>query len=132
MRIRVTDTLDGLADDLAQIAAKFPVEGRKVVREGLRVGNSLARDFAKKSSGRHGKRYPNAFGAELHGAASSLTGGALISGEYGPDTDAPQGGMSFERGSRNQKPHLDLSRSADVIAPSFAQEVGDMVDRIFW
>jgi hypothetical protein len=27
----------------------------------------------------------------------------------------PQGGMSFEFGSRNQPPHLDLNRSADII-----------------
>jgi hypothetical protein len=59
-------------------------------------------------------------------------GTVIHSGEYGPDIARPQGGMSFEYGSRNQPPHLDLARSADLIGPSTVGEVGRMVDRLFW
>jgi hypothetical protein len=58
--------------------------------------------------------------------------GNTVSGEYGPDAAMPQGGMSFEFGSRNQKPHLDLAKSADVIGPALAQEVRGLADQWFW
>ena len=44
------------------------------------------------------------------------------------DVAKPQGDMSFERGSRNQPPHLDLNRSADVIGPQLGQ-VADAMAR---
>jgi hypothetical protein len=132
MRVRVTSTIEELERDLRKIPVRAQKEKVSVVREGLRTGNSMAVEFARKSAGRHGKRYPRAFSVEMHGAQSALTGGSLTSGEYGPDADKPQGGMSFERGSRNQKAHLDLARSADFVVPAFQREVGDMIDRLFW
>jgi hypothetical protein len=130
MRLRERDTLHFLEADLRDIAAKAPAEMRGVVRDGIRAGNVLAQDYAKISAGKHGKLYPRAFSAEMRSTFGGF--GAMIhSGEYGPDIAKPQGGMSFERGSRNQKPHLDLARSADRIAPSFAMEVGRIPDRLF-
>lgn len=128
--VRVEHSIGRLAADMADIPARARVDMRAAVREGIRVGNTVAKDFAKRSAGSHGKHYPNAFTAEMN------TGGGLfgnvISGEYGPDIAMPQGGMSFEFGSRNQKPHLDLARSADLVGPAFAQEVGRLPDGWFW
>lgn len=131
MQVRVHHDIGDLANDLADVARKAPREMRKVVREGIRTGNSVAKDFAKRSAGKHGRHYPNAFSAEMHGPRGAF-GVAFYSGEYGPDASRPQGNMSFERGSRNQKPHLDLARSADIIGPAFAGEVDRMAGRLFW
>lgn len=131
MRVRVNHDIGDLANDLADIAKDSPKEMVKVVREGLKVGNSLAVDFAKKSSGKHGKHYPKSFSTEMHGIRGGF-GVYAISGEYGPDASKRQGNMSFERGSRNQPAHLDLNRSADIIGPAFLGEVDRMVARLFW
>lgn len=131
MRIREHDTLDGLEVALTNAARKAPGAMRDVVRDGIRAGNILAQDYAKVSAGRHGKLYPRAFSTEMHGTFAGF-GSVVVSGEYGPDIAKPQGGMSFERGSRKQKPHLDLARSADVIGPIFAREVSRSLDDLFW
>jgi hypothetical protein len=111
---------------------------RATVRDGIKVGNTLAKDFAKRSAGAHGgvskkgvRPYVKAFSYEMR---PSLFGrsAAVIAGEYGPDIGEPQGAMKFEYGSRNQKPHLDLARSADIIGPAFAGEVRRLPDRWFW
>ena len=40
--------------------------------------------------------------------------------------------MSFEWGSRNQPPHLDLNRAADVIVPKWVSDLRDVYDEAFW
>lgn len=125
--VRVSSTIGDLRDDLLRISKEAPVKLRGVVREGIKVGNEVAQTSARRQSGTHGKHYPNAFTAEMH-----PSGGYVYSGEYGPDAAMPQGGMSFEWGSRNQPPHLDLNKSADVIAPAFGRKVGEAVDGLFW
>lgn len=131
MRVHVVGGVADLARDLKSIKVKARKDMRATVRDGIRAGNTLAKANAERSSGRHGKHYPKAFRAEMN---SSLfgSGSATISGEYGPITGPKQGRMSFENGSRNQKPHRDLARSADVIGGSFAQEVRALPDRWFW
>lgn len=128
--VSVHHHIDRLAADYAAIPARSARELSGVVRDGIRVGNMLARDFAKESAGRHGKHYPKAFSTEMRKTYRSAES-FVYSGEYGPDIAKPQGGMSFERGSRNQKPHLDLARSADIVGPAFAKEVGDVIDGLF-
>lgn len=123
MRVRVVHSVGDLAADLAGIAAEMPVKGAELVRDEAKRGNRIAAQFARESAGKHGKHYPRAFSAE------AVT---LLSWEYGPDAAKRQGGMSFEWGSRNQPPHLDLNRSADIVGPAFADAVGDMVDGLFW
>lgn len=124
MRVKVdARQLDALAADLDRIPAAALRDARKVVAKNLRDGNRLARSFATKTAGRHGKHYPRSITAEMTGPAS---------GEYGPDEAMPQGGMSFEWGSRNQPPHLDLNRSADIVGPKFADDVDTMVGGLFW
>ena len=81
---------------------------------------------ARVSSGAHGIHYPDAISAEL---VFDLGGVAV---DMGPETGKPQGGMSFERGSRNQPAHNDLAKSADLIGPAFRGEVRRMVDGWFW
>lgn len=131
MKVTVTHTLRDFEDDQKDVAKRADRDMRAVVREGVMTGNAVARDNAKRTSGKHGKHYPRAItwemGKTFHGFGSSV-----YSGEYGPDIAKPQGGMSFENGSRNQPPHLDLAKSADLIGPSFAQEVRGLPDRWFW
>lgn len=130
MRVHVTHGIDDLASDLADIATRVKPDMRGVVRDGIRVGADLAKANAKRTAGSHGKRYPSSITSEMHSGLGLF--GNTISGEYGPDASRPQGGMSFEYGSRNQPPHLDLARSADVVGPSFGRSVRDQIDEWFW
>jgi hypothetical protein len=123
MRVRVTGGVSDLRRDLESIPVKAVRGFAVAVRDTAREGNRLAKGFARESAGAHGKHYHKAFSTEPI---------SLLSWEYGPDAAKPQGGMSFERGSRNQPPHLDLARSADIIGPKLADKAGDVMDRLFW
>lgn len=123
MNVRVTHSIDDLADDLRNIAVQAPARFSQTVRRNAEQGNRLAQANARRTAGSHGKHYPNAFTFEMRG---------LLSAEYGPDAARPQGGMSFEFGSRNQPPHLDLAKSADVQGPQYGKDILDDVDRLFW
>ena len=131
INVRVIHSLDDFEDDLRNIAIRAPKDIMGVVREGVKVGNSVAKDNARRTAGRHGKHYHKAFSWEMTSPFFGF-GVGVFSGEYGPDISKPQGGMSFEHGSRNQKPHLDLAKSADLIGPALAQEVRALPDRWFW
>ena len=79
---------------------------------------------ARVSSGAHGIHYPDAISAEL---VFDLGGVAV---DMGPESGKPQGGMSFERGSRNQPPHADgLKALAAGEAPA-GQMIGDAVEAL--
>lgn len=127
--IRVTQSLGDLSADLQRIATEVRPRMRGVVRDGLKVGSTIAKANAKRTAGKHGKRYPSSITSEM-GSSLGLFGNT-ISGEYGPDSSRPQGGMSFEFGSRNQPAHLDLARSADVVGPAFLRSVDDEIGDIF-
>ena len=128
--IRVTHSLGDLADDLDDIRQRVRPEMRDVVRDCINEGNRIAKANAKRTAGEHGKLYPRAFSASMHSGLGLF--GNTISGEYGPDANRPQGGMSFERGSRNQPPHNDLAKSADLIGDKFELKVNLRVDGWFW
>lgn len=124
--MRVTCEHSGITDlaaDLAKIAVEAKPAMAHAVQRNAYLGNGLAKGFAKKSAGKHGKHYPNAFSVERTG---------VLRWEYGPDSAMPQGGMSFEYGSRNQPPHMDLNKSADIIATKFGPDVLDAVGGLFW
>lgn len=121
--VRVIGGVGDLARDCRKIATTARADMAKVVRRNAERGNKIARGYAKESAGAHGKHYHRAFSAE---AVTPLAW------EYGPDASKPQGGMSFERGSRNQPPHNDLAKSLDLIAPKFAQDVHNLPDDWFW
>lgn len=130
MRVKVTHGVGDLAADLADITGRVRPDMRGVVRDGIRVGANLARANARVTARKHGKHYPRSITFEMTSGLGLF--GNTISGEYGPDINRPQGGMSFEFGSRNQKPHLDLARSADVVGPAFIRSVDDQVKDWFW
>lgn len=130
-RIRVHHDLDDLEADLRHIARTARRDMRDVVRQGIVVGANVARDYAKESAGAHGKHYHRSITPEM-GRTFEGFGTAIIHGEYGPDPSREQGGMSFEGGSRNQPPHNDLAKSADLIGPAFQGEVRRLPDKWFW
>jgi hypothetical protein len=119
-RLRSNSTL---AADLADIPVRAAVDMHETVSANAAEGNKTAQAFAKESAGVHGKHYPKSFSVDELGP---------LEREYGPDSSKPQGDMSFEHGSRNQKPHLDLNRSADIQGPKFARDVAALPDRWFW
>ena len=114
-----------LAVDFGRVPNRATSQVADVVEDTAKRGNRTAAGFARVSAGAHGKHYHRAFEAESAG----LLG---LSWVYGPLVSSRQGGMSFERGSRNQPPHMDLARSADLIGPEFPQRVGDAIERVMW
>lgn len=96
---------------LASDLSGFGGELSPLITEGITQVTKQMEDTwranARATSGQHGKHYPNAITSEVHGDE----------GEVGPDSGMPQGGMSFEEGSRNQPPHLDGQKAADVVGP---------------
>ena len=121
--ISVTHSIDKLAADLGAIPVRATRELPGVVHESAKDGNRIAKAFAKESAGAHGKHYHKAFTVEKTGP---------LAYEYGPDESKPQGGMSFEGGSRNQPPHNDLAKSADVVSVEFPAKVSETVGGWFW
>jgi hypothetical protein len=131
MRVNVTNHLDDLTNDLAAIPRRVPRMATDIVRDGARYGNLLAKGYAKESAGKHGKHYPNAFTSEVRRGFFGF-GGGVYAAEYGPESGRPQGDMSFERGSRNQSPHNDLAKSADIVGPLLPGQVSNMLRDLFW
>lgn len=124
------DGLKRLEADYRAIGPKFYREGASIVRENVADGGKTARRIATRTAGRHGKHYPKAITWDTK--ADVVTGdGGSISASFGPDESLPQGGMSFEFGSRNQKPHNDLAQALDVIGPQFGRQVDGMFGRLF-
>jgi len=105
-----------LARDFGRVPARATFEIGHVVERTAKRGNDLASDFARTSAGAHGKWYKRDFTAQK----AALLGLTWV---YGPVATRLQGAMSFELGSRNQAPHLDLQRSADIIIPDFTRDV---------
>lgn len=130
--VRVHHSIGRLAADMADIPPRAAKDMRETVRDGIRVGNSLAKDFARDTSGRHAKKYPGTFTSSMN--RTLVFGGVnVFSGEYGPQARG-QGLLApiLENGSRNSPPHFNLARSADMIGPAFAGEVRRLPDRWFW
>lgn len=130
--VRVTHHIDRLAADMADIPPRAKRDMRKTVHQGIRLGNQLAKDFAKVTSRRHAKQYPGTFTSEMLGTVS-FGGVNGYAGEYGPEHRG-QGELApiLENGSRNNPPHFNLVRSADMIGPAFAGEVRRLPDSWFW
>jgi hypothetical protein len=125
VRVTVTHTFDRFARDARAVPVKAARGFAKVTRDNARLGNRVAKEYARESAGDHGKHYHKAFSAEK-------TGRGPYQWEYGPVADRPQGGMSFEGGSRNQPPHLDLARSQDHVGPAMAEDMHHLLSGLFW
>ena len=121
MRIRVTDTIGDLADDMRAIPAKFETRAPKVVAKNAREGNKRAQIIARTKAGPHGKNYWKRLTSEMTGP---------LSAEYGPEGDPKTDfvGVGFRHGGNNN----DLPESADLQAPKFVKDIGDIVDGLFW
>lgn len=117
-----------LASDLRKIAVQAPKEMRKPPVTAARAGGMQARRNARKTARRHGKHYPSAitWDRKAYGAFG------LYAAEYGPDSSRPQGGMSFEEGSRNQPPHRDLAKAAGMARGILVNETRQIPKRLFW
>lgn len=116
--VRVTGGFGDLERDLRESPKKVTRGVAKALGKNAREGNRLAKSIARDSAGTHGKHYPDAFSAE---AIEPLVW------EYGPDSAMPQGGMSFNEGSRNQPPHNDLEKSMDVQVPKLRRDISDVL-----
>lgn len=122
VKIRVRHTIDRLADDYEKIPARAVAGMARIVRDNADLGRDLARALARESAGAHGKHYHRAITSE---------GTGPLQAEFGPDSSRPQGGMSFERGSRNQPPHNDLAQAADKVLPDMAADVRKLLTRLY-
>jgi len=123
MRIQIINHLDDLAADTRTVATTTKARMATVVRKNAVEANRTTARIARVSSGSHGKLYPRSFSAE---AITPLWW------EYGPDADMPQGGMSFNSGSRNQPPHLDIEKGLDIQRPKFYRDISEEADDLFW
>lgn len=124
MATAIYHSLEALERDMRTITTTFKPRVAVEVRDVAKDGTRSARRLARRSAGAHGRHYFKAITAERHNP---------LEWEYGPDSAMPQGGMSFERGSRNQPPHHDLAKSADQHgAPDLARRAGRVLDRLFW
>lgn len=115
--------LDILIADLRKAANELDRALDEGARDVAKGGNRLAVASARRTAGTHGKRYPRAFSVERLGLGDYV---------YGPDAAMPQGDMSFETGSRNQPPHLDIALSRDYVADQLPRKVIDALQRVLW
>jgi hypothetical protein len=129
--VRVVSSLGDLERDLREMAPKAKAEFQGVVREAVKVGNTVAKDYARVTSRRHARKYPAAFSSQMNRGGGLF--GNTYSGEYGPEARG-QGLLAniLENGSRNNPPHQNLARSADLIAHALPGEVHGVLDRLFW
>lgn len=133
MTIRVEHSgITDLASDLRKIPVIAAKDMTGIVKDGARIGGLEARANAKRTSGTHGKHYPSAITWDRSASTFFGFGGAAYQAEYGPESSRKQGEMSFEHGSRNQPPHHDLAKSADLVGPAMAGELRSAMDDWFW
>lgn len=118
MRIDISHSLDRLLADYEGASRRLAEGLDDAVKSAAREGNAIAKEYARKSAGAHGRKYPGTFRAARLGAADFV---------YGP-TGTEQGDMSFEGGSRNQPPHNDLAKSQDRIRQGFVASVREAID----
>ena len=126
MKLDLTDwyalgvELARMTDDLSD-----PASLRSAVRdEAEKVKKAWVED-ARVKSGKHGKHYPKSIGYE-----SRTVGPMHVEAEIGPDASMPQGGMSFEFGSRNQPPHLSGQKAAQGLEESLLARMNDWLDGV--
>lgn len=119
--VRVTHSIGDLAKDCAKIATTAQPRLSKVVRRNVNEGTTLARGFARGSSGPHGLNYFKRITGEMTG---------LLEGEFGPHGDVV--GNAVGGGWRNGPPNTDLERTQDVIGPKFGRDVQDELGKLFW
>lgn len=120
----IYSSLGDLERDMRTIGTEFKPRMAEAVRDTAKDGNKAATRLAQRSEGAHGKYYHRAFSVERR---------SPLEYEWGPDASMPQGGMSFEGGSRNQPPHHDIAQAADIFgANDLALRADRVLDKLFW
>lgn len=95
---------------------------RMVAAEARKIEDDWYKD-AKAKARRHGKHYPSSLRMNLE-----REGFLHIVGEVAPDPSKKQGNMSFEFGSRNQRPHLSGQKASQASDDRFPREVRRWVE----
>lgn len=132
MRIKVDHRgVTSLAVDQVEIAKRARPDCVGVVREGIRTGGMLARDFARSRNPIHARRYAASITWEMY-ATVGLAEVAFIQGVYGP-APGGQGSLAgvLENGEGRNAAQDNLTKSADVIGPAFAGEIRGKVNDWF-
>jgi hypothetical protein len=124
--IRVTHSIGDLASDLTEIAVQTRPRMRGVVRDGIKVGTTLARGYSKEKSGPHGKALWRRINSNMDRGLGLF--GNTISGEFGYD-GVPK--SDFVGGGFRHGINTDLPRAADIVGPSFLRSVDDEVGDMF-
>lgn len=119
-----TSEVKELARDLGRVPNRVNDGLRDAVDESSDELLKLAKANARESSGAHGPHYPRAFSRDI------LAGGFVA--EVGPGGGGRQARMSFEYGSRNQPPHLDLNRATDAIEEPYYRRIDQAVAKALW
>ena len=122
-----TSEWEALGVELARITNDLKDDGslRSAVKDEAEQVKRVWVEDARAKSGRHGKHYPNSITLE------SRTLGVLhVEAEVGPDPSKPQGGMSFEFGSRNQPPHLSGQKAAQGLEDRLERRMNDWLDGV--
>lgn len=102
-----------------------PASLRNAVRDEAEELRDKWRDDARVKAGAHGKHYPASI------TYSTRTVGPLhVEAEVGPDASKPQGGMSFEFGSKNQPPHLSGQKAAQGLEDRLEKRMNDWLDGV--
>ncbi len=117
--IRVTHSIGDLSADLTEIAVQTRPRMRSVVRDGIKVGKTLARQYSRDKSGPHGKALWKRINSEMTGP---------LEGEFGYD-GTPK--SDFVGGGFRHGINTDLPRAADIVGPSFLRSVDDEVGDMF-
>jgi hypothetical protein len=132
--LTVYHTIGELKRDLREIARTAPGELRGVVRDHIRIGNQLAKSYARASNhpDSHAQDYPGFFTARMNAGFRGAEV-SVYSGEYGPLARG-QGQLAhiLENGEGSNAPQNNLARSTDVVGPMFAHRVGRTADGLFW
>lgn len=118
-------TLADLERDCRTIAAEFKPKAAESVRDVAKDGNNAGKANARRTGGKHARKYAGTFSAERKGP---------LSYEWGPRASG-QGELVhvLERGSRNNPPHHDVAKAADLFgANALERKIDGVMDDLFW
>ena len=125
MGIRIVHSLHDLASDMAAAAATFRPAASRHVADVARDGNKAGKANARRSSGKHARKYAGTFTATRTGP---------LEYEWGPVARG-QGNLAhiLENGTRNNPPHHDIAKAADSHgAGDLARKIRGTFDEMFW
>jgi len=137
MRVRVYGGFGDLARDLRQVATQAPSDINGVVRRGVRVGATVARDLTKVRGGAHsgiGKKGVQPLVKSITSEMKVNGLGGLHAGEFGADETMKQARVMrvLEHGNATTPPKNIMADSADLMGPALHGEAKRLLDGWFW